>query len=306
MKTTCIAALYTLEFANSSEAEIMRDPEIEEREKVRKDKAKRAVALAMRSRWDEAEAVNASILKDFPEDLEAYNRLGKALSELGRNRDAKEAFQRALEISPNNPIAQKNLQRLIRLGDEITSAGVRNRPNPHVFIEESGKAGLSTLVNLAAPDVILKLAPGHPMQLEAIDGGLSVSLPLGEYVGQVEPRLATRLTRLINGGNRYEVTVTSVGEEELTVIIREVYKHPSQSGAVSFPSRGSADYRVNLPSAQATYDVNEDGPDDAEPTVVKDWSDDDTEPGDDEAFTPVLHRIIDPRGAGNREEDEDF
>ena len=306
MKTTCIAAWYTLKFANSIEAEIMRDPDSEEREKLRKERSKRSVALAMQSRWDEAVAVNASILSDFPQDLEAYNRLGKALSELGRNREAKEAFQQAVEISPNNSIAQKNLHRLTRLGDETPGAGVRSRTNPHVFIEESGKAGVTALVNLAPPDILVKLAPGHPLQLEIIGSGLSFSVPSGEYVGQVEPRLASRLTRLIKGGNRYEATVTSVGEQELSAIIREVYKHPSQSGTVSFPSRGSTDHTVALPSAQPTYDLNDDRPDEAEPTVVKDWSNDDTEPGDDEAFTPVVHRIIDPRGEGGRSDEEDF
>ena len=284
----------------------MRDIDSEEREKLKKEKSKRSVALAMQSRWDEAVAVNTSILKDFPQDLEAYNRLGKAFSELGRNREAKEAFQQALEISPKNSIAQKNLHRLTRLGDETPSAGVRTRTKPHVFIEESGKAGVTALVNLAPPDVLVKLAPGHPLQLEIIGNGLSVSVPSGDYVGQVEPRLASRITRLIKGGNKYEATVTSVSEQELTAIIREVYKHPSQSGAVSFPSRDSSDYRVYLPGAQPTYDLTEDRPDEAEPTVVKDWSSDDTEPGDDEAFTPVIHRIIDPRGDGVRSDEEDF
>ena len=92
---------------------------IQDAEKVRKDLAKKAVALAMHSRWAEAATMNETILADFPRDLEAYNRLGKALSELGRNREAKEAFQRALEVSPNNGIAKKNLDRLARLGDDI-------------------------------------------------------------------------------------------------------------------------------------------------------------------------------------------
>ena len=75
---------------------------IEEENRVRKDLAKKAVALAMRSLWEEAVGVNRSIVADFPDDLEAYNRLGKALSELGRNHEALEAFHHAQEISPNN------------------------------------------------------------------------------------------------------------------------------------------------------------------------------------------------------------
>ncbi len=70
----------------------------EDREKVKKDKAKKAVALAMNNRWEEAVIINRSIAQEFPKDLEAFNRMGKALSELGRNREAKKAFQSALEI----------------------------------------------------------------------------------------------------------------------------------------------------------------------------------------------------------------
>ena len=56
----------------------------EDRQKLKKDWAKRAIALAMKSRWADAVSTNLSLLLEFPEDLEAYNRLGKALTELGR------------------------------------------------------------------------------------------------------------------------------------------------------------------------------------------------------------------------------
>ena len=96
----------------------MKIPDAEDKVRVRKEKAKKAIALAMQNRWEDAVSLNRSILKDFSDDLEAYNRLGKALSELGRNREATEAFQSALQISPTNSIARKNLERLSRLGDE--------------------------------------------------------------------------------------------------------------------------------------------------------------------------------------------
>ena len=282
-----------LKFARLIEPRIMNAYGIEDQEKTRKDRAKKAIALAMQSRWEEAVAVNQSILKGFPKDLEAYNRLGKAFSELGRNRDAKKAFQRALEISPNNSISKKNLDRLARLGDDAPSAKAPSNATPQVFIEESGKAGVTSLVNLTSFEVLLKLAPGHFVQLEIGDNGLKVTEPSGEQIGQVEPRLASRLTRLIKGGNRYEATVTSVGEQELIIIIREVYKHPSQAGIVSFPPlRGGIDSRVYLPSTLLGYELAEEETAEAEPMVVKDWSDDDTEPGDDEAYSPVVHRII--------------
>ena len=264
----------------------------EDQEKTRKERVKKAIALAMQSRWEEAEAVNRSILSIFPQDLEAYNRLGKALSELGRNREAKAAFQRALEISPHNSIARKNLDRLLRLGDEAAPTGTRSKAAPQRFIEESGKAGLTSLINLASPGVLLKLAPGHPVQIKIDRGGLMVTDPSGGYVGQVDPKTASRLTKLIKGGNQYDATATSVGEQELTIIIREAYQDPSQAGIVSFPLRGGANIRVYMPGALLGYELAEEETPQTEPAVVKDWSDDDTEPGDDDAYTPAFHRVI--------------
>ena len=119
----------------------------------------------MRSNWDEAVAMNRAIVKEFPDDLEAHNRLGKALSELGRNKEAREAFQRALEISPHNGIARKNLDRLMSIGDQD---GPRSQSGvdaaPRVFIEESGKATTTSLINLAPPGTLLKLASGSPLE----------------------------------------------------------------------------------------------------------------------------------------------
>ena len=269
----------------------MTAPRTEDRQKLRRERAKRAVALAMQSRWMDAVAANELMLIDFPDDLEAYNRLGKALTELGRAREAKAAFQRAIEISPYNAIARKNLGRLMQLGDDSPRGNVQGRPTPNAFIEESGKAGVTSLVNLAPTTTLLKMAPGHPVHLLMDGAGLKVADVGGACVGQVEPKLASRLTRLMKGGNRYGATVTSVGEQELTVIIRELYQEPSQSGTASFPSKG-ADYRVYMPGTIMGYDLADEETEEVARTRVKDWSDDDTEPGDDDVFKPVAHRII--------------
>ena len=250
------------------------------------DLVKRAVALAMDSRWAEAAEVNRSILDDFPNDLETSNRLGKALSELGRNGEARNAFERALSLSPHNPIAKKNLDRLSKLGDEVRSAGAPAVRSRRAFIEESGKSGVTSLINLAPAERLLELAPGHPLELDVAGGALKVSSQSGEYLGQVEPRLAARLVRLTRGGNRYEAVVTGVEERSLSVFIRETFRHPSQAGTVSFPSEGPA-MRVLASSGPA-------GIEPGEASAVKDWSDDDTEPGDDEVFDSIVHRIIDP------------
>ena len=50
----------------------------------------------------------------FPNDINALRRLGKALMELQQYVSAKEAYSRALEIDPHDPIAQKLLKVLLQ------------------------------------------------------------------------------------------------------------------------------------------------------------------------------------------------
>ena len=269
---------------------------IEDKEKSRKEKARKAVALAMQNRWKEAALVNRQILDDFPRDLEASNRLGKSLSELGRNKEAKKAFQKALEIAPHNSIAKKNLDRLNRIGDTTPRPTFKINATRQVFIEESGNTGVTTLVSLATPDILLKLSPGHPVNLQLDGGRLKVTAASEDYVGHVEPRLASRLLRLIKGGNQYEATITSVAEQELTIIIREISKHPSQKHIVSFPMRDNRNYPIYVTPNQIT-DYHRGSEDPGEGMApIKDWSNDDTEPGDDDAFSPVFDRIINGPG----------
>ena len=282
----------------------MSQSHVEDKAKLRKDLSKKAIALAMKSRWKEASAVNRAILKDFPRDLEAWNRLGKAFSELGCVAEARDAFGKALEVSPHNSIARKNFERLNRLGEDEQPELVTSGATAQAFIEEGGNSGVTSLVSLAPPNALLKLSPGHPIELRCEGGGLKVFRASGDYVGRVESRLASRLARLIKGGNRYDATVRSVSEREVVIIIRESFRHHSQAHVPSFPARVTGPYPVYLPGASIEYGMADEMGDE-EQLSVKDWSNDDTEPGDDAAFTPVIHRIINSAGS-DLDGDEDY
>ena len=267
-----------------------------DRQGVRRDLAKRAVALAMKSRWAEAVHANRAILAEFPNDVEAYNRMGKALAEVGRVVEARAAFARVLDLSPHNSIAKKNLDRLGKLADGESGPSASSSEPRRVFIEESGKSGVTPLIDLGRASDLLKVAPGHPVTLRVEGSSLKAYGSMDVYLGQVEPRLGSRLIRLMRGGNRYEAAVKSAGEGELAIMIREVFQHPSQTGAVSFPSRDSArgGYRDSLIGMTASVGAGKGEIAQYETVAIKDWSSDDTEPGDDEAFSPVLHRVLDP------------
>ena len=91
--------------------------QVDEKTKARKEKSRGAIALAMEGRWERAVTLNREILGLFPDDVDALNRLGKALLELGRYPASRDSFESALRISPHNTIAKKNLERLRHLED---------------------------------------------------------------------------------------------------------------------------------------------------------------------------------------------
>jgi hypothetical protein len=75
---------------------------------------------------------------------------------------------------------------------------------------------------------------------------LAVENSRGEYLGQVEPRHAQRLIKLMEGGNKYAAAIVSSTEDKVSVIIREVYQDPSQAGQLSFPPKGGEGLRPYL------------------------------------------------------------
>ena len=211
----------------------------EEKVILRRRGSKQAIALAMQGRWREAVAANKSLIESFPNDVDAYNRLGRAYMELGEYSQAKEAYSRAVELDPYNTIAKKNLHRLSHLGEGAAgSEGAFHKVEPQHFIEETGKAGVVNLYRLAPQETLAKMVAGDRVYLKVDGSSLIVQDGRGEYLGRVEPKYGQRLIKLMKGGNKYTATVISSTEEMMTIIIREVYQDPSQAGQLSFPSKG--------------------------------------------------------------------
>jgi len=212
--------------------------------RLRRQRSKQAIALAMQGRWKEAIATNQEIIESFPHDVEAHNRLGRACMELGMYSQAKEAYSRAMELDPYNTIAKKNLQRLSHLGEVLVSSEEEShKAEPYHFIEEVGKAGVVDLYRLGPKEVLARTTAGDRVNLKIDGSSLVVENTRGEYLGQVEPKYGQRLIKLIEGGNRYTAAIISSSEDKITVIIREVYQDPSQAGQISFPPRGFKGFR---------------------------------------------------------------
>jgi tetratricopeptide (TPR) repeat protein len=211
--------------------------------RLKQQRSKEAIDLAMQARWQEAVDVNNDIIENFSQDVEAYNRLGRAYMELGQYTRAREAYQRAVEMDPYNAIANRNLRRLNDLKESATTTVDTDKVEPQHFLEEIGKAGVVTLIDLAPKEDRAIVVAGDKVRLKVSGSTLVVESSRGEYMGKVEPRYAQRLVRLMLGGNQYSASVVRSTKDMMTVIIRETYQHPSQAGKLSFPPRGMEEFR---------------------------------------------------------------
>jgi len=203
----------------------------------RKGKTKEAIALAMESRWQEAIDVNQSILELFPDDVESYNRLGKAYQQIGNYADASDSFGMALQIAPNNAIAKRNLERIGAIQQDQRQPKCMPTAQPEQFLAESGKTGVVMLDETPPETAIAMLTAGESASLTRDGHRLLVENAEGLKIGRVPPRTTKRLLRLLDGGNAYEVILTQIQRGIITVLIRETYQHPTQRGISSFPTR---------------------------------------------------------------------
>jgi hypothetical protein len=238
--------------------------ETEERARLKRLKIEQAVNLAMQSRWQEAAELNGQLIDSYPKEVEAYNRLGKALLELGRFDDAREAYNHALRLEPMNTIAQKNIARLETLREEDAPMVAPSGPvDPSLFIAETGRSTTTSLVELGPADVLATVDAGDTVTLEYVENTVLVKAPSGEVLGKIEPRLRQRLIRLTGMGNEYSAVVTGVDEQSLRVIVRETHRDPSMGERPSFPTSGDG-FRGYTRDSLLRYDLEDEEVDDDE------------------------------------------
>jgi hypothetical protein len=249
----------------------------------RKQRIDAAIAYALDRRWDLAVAENQALLEEFPDDIEAANRLGKALTELGDLDGATAAYQRTLELDSTNVIARRNLTRIEEMKGSQTrrrttkrsaSAAAPPPPSvetvrPHSLIEESGKSAEFELLEPNA-QALRRVSAGDPAELVPTARGITVRSTTGAILGHIEPRAGLRLRRLIEGGNRYAAVIRRVGDNDASVYVRETHRDPSLVDQPSFLPPAAASSRRRLTPRAYTkasivrYQADGDASDDAE------------------------------------------
>jgi len=237
--------------------------------------ADQAIAQASAAQWAESAATNRKVLELGP-DAEAENRLAKSLWELGELKAAREHYQSALALDPTNRIAERNIDRLkvllVSAGERTVPAQEGSKAPVSIFVEETGKTGFAFLTDLADPRQLAQVNPGDAVELTP-EGNRLIAHSNGVRIGVVEPRVAARLLKLIADGNKYAAGVTSLGDKDVRIILREIFQDPTNYGKVSFPTAAkSTDLRPYTKGTlvREEMDLEEDLEDDEEDEEIED------------------------------------
>jgi tetratricopeptide (TPR) repeat protein len=198
--------------------------------------AEQATAAALEADWPRSAELNQKILEAAPDDVEARNRLGRALIELNRLDEAKAAFAEVLKIEPYNSIALRNRARVAALQEhKVKPHPTGTKTQPRLFIEDMGKTGILRLINPAPTHVLAKYSPGAECELREQEGLLAVHARDGELVGFLEPKVGRRLIDLLRTGNQYVAALVSSDPTNSRVAIREIAQSPENASRISFP-----------------------------------------------------------------------
>ena len=195
-----------------------------------------AIQLAIKGEWDAAIKINQELVCLNPKEINTYNRLGKAFEEIGDYENAKQAFQKTLTLSPYNNIAARNLSRLNQVVSSRHPAKRSRKLSPSAFIGEQGKTITTLLHKVHTKQPGYQLVPGDLLELDIKSNTLIITDPNRVITASLDRHVASRLLKLIAGGNKYRASVASIDEEGVHIMVQETYQHPSQINVTSFPS----------------------------------------------------------------------
>jgi len=189
------------------------------------DLKNQAIKTALTGDWDEAIQINKAILELSPLDVDSLNRLAFAYSELGNIKNAKNTYQKVLEIDSNNPIAQKNLKRLATMENSNGSPVlIKSGLLTNAFLEETGKTKVIDLINVGQPDILIRLRIGSPLKLVVKRLKIFAIDFDSNFIGMLPDNISNRLIKLMEGGNEYEACIKYIDKHKVTIFIKETVR----------------------------------------------------------------------------------
>ncbi len=190
-----------------------------------------AIQTALMGDWNSAIIFNRQLLEESPNDIDTLNRLAYACLSAGDVKEAKNLYQKVLTLDMKNPIALKNLKRLSDTDFKRSNVQLNN-----LFIEEPGKTKVVELINIADKKLISPLRSGEYLNMCIKRMKIFVLDSDEKYIGMLPDDIGKRLIKFINGGNKYEAYVRTVGNNRITIFIRELKRVKRYKDQPSFIS----------------------------------------------------------------------
>lgn len=206
-----------------------------------------AIQTALTGDWKTAISLNKKLLDENPQDIDTLNRLALAYAITGKAKDAKNTYQKVLEIDPLNPIALKNFKRLKDKTFSTKKNGNGSLQISNNFLEESGKTKIIELINTAQPKIIQTLRTGEFVSLCIKRSKIFVLAQDNQYIGVLPDDIGKRLIKFLKNGNKYEAYVKSANLHHVVIFIKEIKRSSRYKDRPSF---------LNASEASLAFDKN--------------------------------------------------
>tara|TARA_B110000014_G_C19997482_1_gene516834 strand:+ start:201 stop:896 length:696 start_codon:yes stop_codon:yes gene_type:complete len=188
---------------------------------------KTAIKEASNQNWERAKQVNLAILNQLKNNIETLNRLGIAYTKLDQKQNAIKCFDKVINISPNNIIAQKNLTAL----KSSNNKKITNTIDKKLLVNDSSK---SINIKFELKSSIKSLNPGDDLIIKTSNETISI-FKNKILLNELNNNLAKRIAKLMKLGNKYSCTVIGTNEKKINVSIKETHKSDKNIQIISFP-----------------------------------------------------------------------
>lgn len=233
---------------------------------------KQAIDCATKGEWQQAVEANEAILVNDAQNISALNRLGFCYMQLGKKKQAIEAYEKVLEIEKLNGVAKKYLEMLKK---NITMKAEHINASED-FVEEPGKSKVIQLHRLAGNVVTERLMVAMRCELKSKGRFVTVTTKDGEYIGSLPEDISKHLSQLMKTGNKYECLIRSVSKSECAVFIKETLRSSENEHIPSFvspkvsfsddilletPEEGSIDSELSDEATEVEFEETDDSDD---------------------------------------------
>lgn len=203
-----------------------------------------AIKLALEQRWDEAIAVNIKLLKINSKNVNALKRTAYAYLKLHKTKKATEYYNKVLAIDKDNPIAIKSLHRIKSYSKQNMNLSNNNQctSTANIFLEEPGRTKIISLAKLASNKIIFCMCSAQKVHMIPKKRSIEIRDDQKNYLGVLPDDISHRLIKLIDGGNQYETYVKTVGNNELSVFIKEIKRGKKFNNIPSFSNNVQTTY----------------------------------------------------------------